>query len=119
EQALEDNADFFFVGEAINLTLDYRFRNPQWVLHRRQLICQEGLVGRSQGTDQHLEILFLLGGERIADRSLQHLPHTAPIVVQVVRPRLEIAWSTAHQPSENQATANVQETPAPALRFAQ
>ncbi len=115
EETLEDEAGFLLVGETIDFAGDHVVGNSSGELNGSQLVGQVRLVGCGQCANQGLEIGVFFRGRRIADWRSKYLADTSPVLIEIIRPRPESPGAAANQPAEDEATADVQEAPAPTL----
>src|SRR4030095_16433187 len=114
----ENRRRFLFAFQTVDFSIEHLIWYPRRELNARQLVGEIWLVGRSQGLNQDLKILALLCRWRLTNRRSKNLPNAEPIAVKVIGERPEGSVAAAQQPAEDDATADVQEAPAPVLNRA-
>ena len=98
---------------------DHFIGNARREFHGGELIGEVRFERRGELLHQDGEIGALVRRRRHADRRPQRLADALPVAVEIVREGAEVTRTAADQPSEDDAAADVLDTPAPLLHRAQ
>ena len=115
QQPFEDRGGLLLALEAVDRPVEDGVRYCVGKFDRGELVRQVGLVGSGQRLDELSEIVALLGGQRRRDRRAERLANAEPVAIEIIGKGAERPRAAAHQPAEDDAAADVQQAPPPAL----
>ena len=119
KKPLEDGAGFLQPFAAIDPSADHFIGNARREFHGGELIGEVRFERSGELLHQDGEVSALISRRRYTYRRPQRLTDALPVAVEIVREGAEVTRTAADQPPEDDAAADVLDTPAPLLHRTQ